>query len=279
MIPYLQPSEWTEHKCGLFNLPEEVYRPAPGINQSTLKAILRSPAHAFSEMSTPKEPTPAMIMGSLAHLACLEPGKLHEGLSHHVKPDGLSFASKDGKAWREERVGGLPIITVEDALNLQGMEQAVASHEVAGRLISRGASEIAAFATHNATGLLMKGKIDKLFHDGQGKLWIADLKTTEDCRDFARSAANFKYDFQSAFYLDLVRACGLEVEGFVFLTVEKKPPFGIIVYQPDERFVSNGRRAYEIAMQTWLECETSGVWPSYPARIEQLELPAWAFKP
>lgn len=275
MIEHLPETAWAEGKVGLFPLPEWVYRPAPGVNQTALKSMLRSPAHCRAAMTVPSEPTDAMLIGTLAHLACLEPDSYGDGVSHFTKPNGMSFATKEGKEWRAAHTR-LPIISPSDASNLDGMRDSVRGHEVAGRLIERGVCELAAFATCQQTSLLLKAKLDKVFLDGSGAIWIADLKKVQDARDFARAAINFRYDLQAAFYMDISQLCGLDVAGFIFLVVEEAAPHGVIVYKPSPEFLANGRRLYVAALEKYAECELGNKWPSYREDIEILDLPAWA---
>ena len=275
MIPVKPESEWSAGASGLFSLPESKYRPAPGVNQTALKAMLRSPAHCRAALDGLTEVTDAMLVGTLAHLACLEPDSYGDGISHFTKPTDMSFATKEGKEWRAAH-NRLPIITGADAANLDGMRDAVRGHEVAGRMIEHGVCEVAAFTTCERTGLPLKAKIDKLFVDGSGLVWIADLKKVQDARDFARQAVTFRYDLQSAFYRDVVTACGLDIAGFLFLVVEEEKPHGILTYRASAEFLANGRRLYEGALDQYATCQRTAHWPGYVETVELLELPAWA---
>lgn len=275
MLTVKPESEWKAWETGLFHLPESKYRPAPGVNQTALKAMLRSPAHCRAALDELREVTEAMLIGTLAHLACLEPDSYGDGVSHFVKPANMSFATKEGKEWRSAH-NSLPIITAADAANLDGMRDAVRSHEVAGRMIESGVCEVAAFTTCPKTGLPLKAKLDKLFVDGSGLVWIADLKKVQDARDFQRQAVTFRYDLQSAFYRDVATACGLDIAGFLFLVVEEEKPHGILTYRACAEFMENGRRLYEGALEQYATCQMTGHWPGYSETVELLELPAWA---
>lgn len=56
----------------------------------------------------PTQQTPAMIAGSALHCAILEPGLF--AARYAVKPEGLSLATREGKAWAAEHVGDRQIV-------------------------------------------------------------------------------------------------------------------------------------------------------------------------
>ena len=122
-----------------FDLDEQTYRAATGINISALKNINRSPAHYLAKLTEVRpEPTPALVFGTLLHRAALEPHKL--GGSFAVKPEGMSFVSKEGKAWRDAQT--LPIITEEQNIALAGAAASVAAHPAAAAILADAKREV-----------------------------------------------------------------------------------------------------------------------------------------
>ena len=65
-----------------FNMPDAEYRAAPGESVSALKHMLRSPAHYAWHKEHPDPATPAMLVGTLTHLAAMQPDLFGEGVSH-----------------------------------------------------------------------------------------------------------------------------------------------------------------------------------------------------
>jgi exodeoxyribonuclease VIII len=126
---------------------------------------------------------------------------------------------------------------------------------------------------------MMRGRPDAL-----GDNLIVDLKTAQDASPdaFARTAANFGYHAQAAYYLDGLRNLGYcdEQAVFLFVVVEKTPPFGVAVYALDDDAIEAGRAQYEDAWSTYRSCRASNNWPSYPGsqKIETLSLPRWAVR-
>ena len=90
---------------------------------------------------------------------------------------------------------------------------------------------------------------------------IVDLKTTMDASPdaFARTAANFNYPLQAAYYVDGLQAAGIAspdaVTSFVFLVVEKTPPYGVAVYTlPEDAIEPRSQPVPECALDLRGRC-------------------------
>jgi len=250
------------------------YRAHPAVNFSTLKAILKSPAHYQAALAEDRTETPAMLLGTIAHSIILEGHLLCEMAA--VKPDGLSLATKEGKAWKAQ-FGHLPIISADDAAALVGMADSVAAnpHAVA---ILRGCQNRETPILANVRGIECKGLLDAVGTDGLEWV-IADLKTTDDASPeaFARKVANYHYDLQAALYKAiLAQHHQIETEpSFYWIAVEKTAPYTCAVYDSSDWIVS-GERKLETALETLKECRASGKWPQPYGGINLLTRPAWA---
>lgn len=142
---------------------------------------------------------------------------------------------------------------------------------------------------------------------------IGDLKTTEDAspEGFAKSMANWRYDVQAPYYLDGVKKaleqgkCTPPVNGaselsvywvdeatgvlcrcrpdwwrgypknFVFIAVEKKPPYAVGVYVLDSASMDIGRAIYQHDLQVYAECLESDKWPGYGDLVQTINMPTW----
>jgi exodeoxyribonuclease VIII len=256
-----------------YEMPEAEYRAANGIAASDIKHILppRTPAHYASHMAgeVKKETTKAMLLGTLTHLAVLEPDKLDAAFA--VRPPGMDYRTKAGKEWRDAQTA--PVIDQEDADSLHGMRDAVAAHAGAQGALAETRREVALFAQHR-TGLWIKGRIDILGAD-----FVGDVKTTEnaDPESFARTCVNLNYAAQAGHYTQLARLNGREAKHFTFIAVERTAPFAIAVYRLDERALAWGLKQINDALQLIAECEDRGEWPGYGDSPMTLALPAWAY--
>jgi exodeoxyribonuclease VIII len=107
---------------------------------------------------------------------------------------------------------------------------------------------------------------------------IVDLKTTEDAspRGFQRSVANYRYHVQAAWYLDGIEAVtGTRPDQFIFICVEKKPPYAVGVYAADAEMIQIGAETAARDLEVYATCKAADAWPSYSDQIEPLSLPAW----
>mgnify|MGYP003336094865 FL=1 len=257
------------------------YHAHPAISKSHLDLIARSPLHYWARFLDPKrvipEPTPAMRIGSAVHTHVLELNKWD--VEYTVAPDGLDRRTKAGKeAWAafEAEANGRTVLSREDADLVMHMGRAVLGHPAAAMLLGiNGEAETTHMWTDATTGLQCKCRPDWISEDGG---ILVDLKTTEDSspREFQRSIAKWRYHVQAGWYMAGVEAAyGTRPSGFIFIAVEKKPPFAVGVYAADEEMINRG---YEIAMrdlQKLAECMAANSWPSYSHRIEPISLPAW----
>lgn len=250
------------------NVPAEAYHAAAGVSNSMLKHFARSPRHYQHALTEPKEPpTPAMEMGTLFHLCVLEHEKFP--LAFHVRPDGMNFTTKEGRAWKEAHAG-LPIITREQRSNMLGAFSSILFNPIGELLLGlKAVNEVSLWVNHVETGLLLKSRFDSLAEDGDGRPVILDLKTTDDARRFKWQARDLRYTVQSTFYRDNLRRAGIEDARFVFIVIELEPPFGLRFCELDEDSTRDARENYEAELRQLAQCEQTGKWPGYqPDGIE-----------
>ena len=257
-----------------FDIPAADYRQRPGINISSLKAMAISPAHYYAEvMRPPTEPTEAQVIGTITHSAILE----EDFSGFNVRPLGLNFTTKEGKAWRDAN-SDKPIISQEQAGHITGMLESVKKHKLATKLLrGQGNNEVSGWATHGPTGLLLKGRADRIITDDSGNTVIVDLKTTGysdgSVDGFTKQIADWSYHRQAAHYLDIFGATF-----FVFLVVEKLPPYAVACYCVDGPDLDFGRFQNLRDLRAVATCRESGEWPAYGNELVNLRLPHWAKK-
>ena len=80
---------------------------------------------------------------------------------------------------------------------------------------------------------------------------------------------------QAAFYIDLYeRHYNSICEGFIFIAVEKAPPYGVAVYVIEDEDISNGRTKYLADLERWREAKATNKWQGFTG-INKLELPKY----
>lgn len=242
-----------------YNLPEETYKSAPGVNNSTLKMMRKSPRHYLNALeATDKKDSPVLLFGRLVHQAILEP---YRPKGYVIRPDGLKFTTKDGKAWRDEQT--LPIIESSDAEMIASIAGSVREHPLWSE-IKAGNTEVSAFKKDPSTGLLLKARIDCLI----GKS-IIDIKTTEDASaaGFTKACRAFGYARQAAFY-GMVTGCW----DFTFLAVEKEEPFACQAFRISKGSIQTAIQQIRLDLDRVKECITLQDWPTYETSTKELEV-------
>lgn len=264
----------------LSDIPFDAYCMAEGINASGLKEIMRSPAHYAHAQAHPRAQTPALKFGQLVHRAVLEP-KL---MPLVFQLPELNLRTNQGKqelaAWREDLPENAVEVSRDDYVQLQGVVEAARAHTMLQRFLSHSRTEQTLFwhdAAHD--NVRCKARYD-LVSDKTNV--IADLKTCQDARHdaFSRDAYKYGYFLQCAHYLEGARVTGVaNPDQFVFIAMEKTPPYAIALYTVDADSLNLGHQQRHEAMQAYTECKASNVWPGYSPKFEPLSAPPWAAWP
>lgn len=257
---------------GILSLPEAQYRAAEGISKSLLDWIAppRTPAHykAKCDGLIKDEQTPAMRLGQMIHRAILE----WDSLDYVVKPEGMNFATKEGKEWKAAQTNA--IITADEYQTILGMRDSVNAHPAVKRVLANARTEVSLFAS-GEDGVLRKARIDALPESGNV---LVDIKSCQSADPdlMAKSVVAYRYDVQAAYYLDICRLLGIDKSEFLFVCVEKQPPYAVAVYALDQDAIEWGRKQYQRDLALIKHCEAKDHWPSFTQDITTLALPAWA---
>ena len=265
-----------------FDWSPEKYFAVPAASSTNLRLFDRSPAHLRWALANPKEATKAQKLGRLAHLAILESAYFKE--NYYRGPEGDKRTKPVRALWLEaEEDFGAEFVLAPDLFDtIQSMRDAVHSHPVASKLLLAeygAANEASCFWDDVFTDVACKARIDAL-PIGEYEGCVVDLKTTLDAsRDkFSRSCVQFGYEIQAAHYLEAWSAAGdNERPSFLFVALEKTPPFGCSVFCMDPASVELGRRKIDRLLERWAWCESDDDWPGYEEGIQDLSLPGYAF--
>lgn len=252
------------------NMPNAEYHASSAISKSGLDKIDKSPAHYFYAV---QEKTKAMVIGSAFHDLVLLPSVFNE--CYAVKPDGLSLATEEGKAWKAENEGK-EILSQEEFNQINAMKESVLAHHSASKLLESGKPETSIF-WRDEMGVDCRCRPDFINSNNI----IVDLKTTTDAspEGFAQSVAKFRYHVQDAYYSHgFFHAFGIRPRGFVFIAVEKEPPYAVGVYTLNDEAKIEGEFRFKENLQTYKDALEQGVWNAFSPQIETLELPKWAFR-
>lgn len=260
-------------------LPFEKYLESKALGSGAFVALNRS-AKTFKILTeTGKEPTDALRFGSLAHMAILEPEKFKRNLVVEPKFDRRT---KLGKLEYAEFVSLLPkdalIVSEEQAGDLIGMIDSIKSNPKASDLLRRGDPEVSVFTKLDDVDV--RARFDFLVEDVSptGKrqgIYIVDLKTTQDASRIAfnKSLLRYKYWIQAGLYTQIAEQAFDCPVIFVFLAIEKKPPYECGLYVADDSVIDCGKAAVKRGLKLYKECLEKNEWPGFGQSFQNLSMP------
>ena len=291
-----------------YGLPPDTYRSEPGLSHSESKQLRKSPYH-YKRLNEPrppelvKQPTAQMALGTMVHVATLEPDAFDE--RYIVGPD----ISKNSNAWKafaaacvEQRVEPITQLQRDQAFAMAQSVRALPDFEP---LLAACATEVSMWWECPATGVLCKARPDlvkrypppdvPVLADAdnpeqqlraatiaeRGFAILADLKTTEsaDAEAFARSVADWSYHTQAHWYSEGAEvALAVPVLSFLFVVVEREYPYAAASYTLDDNALAVARDINLAARDLFKRCEQTQEWPGYPRDTRDIALPPWYMK-
>jgi hypothetical protein len=264
---------------GLYpDVPFMDYLSWEAVSAHDLMAVRRSPAHYLAQGKV-KQETDAMRFGTAAHAWILQPDEAAELIMVAPKVDRRTKAGKEAYAEFLAEAGNRTIVNDEEAETLAKMAGAVNSSPAAKSVLDQAKIREASVLWRHPE-CWGRGRPDALCKSGL----IVDLKTAQDASAdaFARTCANFNYHMQAAYYIDGLHIANVTPPdtAFVFVVVEKTPPFGVAVYTLSDEAIELGRQQYRSALATYEDAISTQIWGGYTAayQIETLDLPRWAYK-
>lgn len=257
----------------LHDVPFEDYiAPSDEISSTQLKDISVSPLLYAHRLKAGRQDKDSLRLGRACHTSVLEPDKFALEFAVHLKKNGI----RRGDKWETFKAAndGRTILVEAQYYQAVAIRNAVRNHRVAGELLSRtGRAEVTLKWTHPRTGVKVKCRLDWLCDE------LVDLKTTRNPapHKFSGDAARLGYDLQLALYADAVAACGMGAMSVKIIAAQNCAPWDVVVFDVDEAMLTEGRRKYEAAIDTYIACRESKSWPGMaPDRAVPLHLPAWA---
>lgn len=247
-------------------MSEEDYRKAPGLSSTDLRTIVnKSPAHyKYAE----REETAAMALGTAVHMALLETDKFAR--TYCQKPEGMNFATKEGKAWKEANQDK-KILSFDDYEKCRKIYAAAQNNSMAKELLRDTKKELSYFWKDPETGILLKCRLDALKSDGT----IVDIKTAEDASisGFRRSMTNYNYKTQAIFYMEGVKHM-LNMEQypeFKYLVIEKSSPFVMASYVNGVESLKAAYIEFRHGLEKYKWCKDNDSWPGYDNETTAVE--------
>lgn len=259
---------------------EEYHADRTAVSKSGLDWIDKSPLHYWENYLNPnrrpRKKSKDLIIGSATHVAILEPHNFSSQFTIQPEVNGRTNQGKDILREFQEHYANHQLLTKEMYEDIMRMRDAVLAHPLAAEILSSGIAEHSFFWKDPVTGARVKCRPDWLSKYDL----IADIKTGDDAspEGFGKSAAKWRYHVQAPLYLDGFEQCtGRECQGFVFIAVEKHPPYAVKLHFTPPEVLNLGREIYRKNLEVYQKCKMENKWPSYDLNITNLQLPQYAF--
>ena len=235
------------------------------------------PARVWYDM---EHPTPSdakhFVIGGCTHTATLEPFKLED--EYAVKPDTIDGNGPRTNAYKaafqemQDHAPDKRWLAQSDYDLCMGMADSAREHPLLQTYLDLPDTIIEGTGYFGYQGADCKVRPD-LYNQGAGV--VIDLKTTQegDPRGFHSSVKRYGYDFQSCWYMEGLRSMGYDPKQFIFLVVEKTPPFLTSAYTIDAVQVEKQKSRMAEACRTWARCMKTGVWPGYGDHVQTIGTP------
>ena len=214
--------------------------------------------------------TKAMADGTAVHAFFLERDKFDTDFV--IKPADMRLNTKAGKEWALEHQSKI-IIDSELGNNLYEMEKSFMDSPAKLIYDIKGQTELSYFWDDLGT---IKGKCRPDWISDDGEI-VVDIKTTTDAspRGFQKSISNWGYHLQLGWYLRGLRKLGLSAKQFIFIAIEKIPPFCVGVYRADRDMISFAMKELDQLMPEIQTAMVSKEFPDYTPEITSIGLPPW----
>jgi exodeoxyribonuclease VIII len=259
----------------LRGVPEWDYHSWDLMSASALKTLDRStPLHLKAEREL-RTDTPAFRVGRALHSAVLTPVEYEQDFV--VAPD-IDRRTKAGKEeWErfQEVAEGRTILTKDDANLVDAMARGIMAHPAAKSLVTKCGKD---------TEITLRGVFDGVGAKARIDGWIEEFGTIIDIkthggiaspREFARSAYNFGYWTQFAFYREMMRLAGKEVSSVILIVVEKSAPHACLcaALHEDDLDMATARLPELVGLYRKFTENPERGWPD---DVTEIRMPNWA---
>ena len=221
------------------------------LSNSGIVKLLKSPLSYLERENF--QGTKATEIGTAFHTYILENHKFND--MYVIKPEGMSFVTKDGKAWRDEQTK--IIIDYDVYENFKKQYENIFKHPYS-YLLRDGEIEVEKEVYFTYNGIDCKMKID-LYNKTHNT--IIDLKSIADCEK-AENVTRYDYITQSVFYrIGMQSTNDLNFENeFYFVYSEKQNPFGCKWIKLSEQSTAIGLEKIHKAMEIYNKIRQNELW-------------------
>lgn len=259
---------------GAHDLSFADYRDLDAWGSSSLKAMRRGPAaRVLWERDNDHGDTDATILGSAVHAALLTPHLFAE--VYDIKPAGMSFARKDGMAWRDDPIRAGKIILSHDVgQTVTAIVSALLSKDAVAKSLDKAtAREVSLVWDCSVTKERCKARPDWI----EGR-YIYDLKVSRHASGgyLGLRAFTESWMHQLAHYRTGAIELGMPIIGGRLVVVEPVAPYFVYTLEVKRDALDLLEIENIETVKMLRECRLADEWPGTPEEWRKIEPPASA---
>ena len=248
-------------------LPFSDYLAHPAWGSSSLRAMRQGPpARVMYDRTNPREDTDATIFGTAVHAAFLTPDLF--AASYIAKPDGMTFATKEGKAWRDENKGRI-ILPHDTYARVLACREALLRKPLV--TLDGATAEASVFWNDESTDEACKGRPD--WFDGEA---VYDLKVSRHAGRPAALAYRAHADgwmHQLAHNRAGLNANGNDVARGRLVVIAPEAPQYIYTLEVNIDALDLMHLENIQALRALRTCRLAGSWPDTPDEWARIDAP------
>lgn len=263
---------------GLYDIPEAKYHADPteegSLSYSGMKHLLKSSAHYKHYVDSERVEKKAFDEGHVVHALVLgQPLPLAIYPEKILASNGAASTTAAKEFTADAYASGLIPMKQKDFDPLKEIAEAVLADPQGRALFETDLpAELSMFARDKESGVLLRGRIDKLADD-DGMPLLVDLKTCQDADPdiFRKDIARFGFYLQSAVYSHIWHLIHPDTPPPVMhlVAVSKTKPHLVSVHVMDWEYDDLGKSHMRTAIDRYKRGMETGEWPGYPAVVNE----------
>ena len=249
----------------------DIYKQTKGfLNASSLKELLKSPAHFHYHLNNPKEETDSMKLGTAIHTLLLEPKEFKKDYCCMMKDmlpnpdmDMRNAANRDFKKEFLEKNEGKIVFGEEDWTKIHLMVENAKKLPLVNKLLEAGSFEAEASYYFKVDDTKWKGKIRVDYRSRILPVFL-DVKTSKDTsvNGFRKEHGNYDYALQIAYYYTyLSKFEDIDPNSIYILAVGNTAPYLSALFHITEAELDYGLSLMNVALNRLKIAEDLGYFP------------------
>lgn len=261
-----------------YDMPESVYHARPEFSRSDAHCIHMEGLYVYEHRKRfPKEPTDAMLIGTILHNLALTSGEPDYAIWDSDKP-------RRGKEWdafrKDAADAGREIVRDKEYNIAASMEKDLRAHPVVGKLLrAKAERELTIIWDDEELGHSCRCRVDLLPLTGPD---FYDIKSCDSLpaspEKLWESVRDYGYDTQGAFYPRGIAAAGFGDRRIKFIFVTRSLPRRIMLVGLKDEWYERGNEIIRSSAEALAFAHLTGEYPdTFPGEYE-LDMPTFLRK-